>query len=68
MIPVAGGELYEMWGWACSRKGCKTSYRHRVEHIVRRLAREHQVEAHPELTGQTSLLDVLAEDQRLNEH
>jgi hypothetical protein len=55
---VAGGELYELWGWACGQRGCKATLRHRREEIVRRLAREHQVEMHPELTGQMSLLDV----------
>lgn len=63
MIPVAGGDLYEMWGWSCGHKGCRASFRHRVEKIVRDLAVGHQMEEHPELQGQTSLLDEIITDE-----
>lgn len=65
MIPVAGGELYETWSWTCKARDCKTRYTYRNEHTIKKLAREHQVEAHPEHTGQTSLLDEL---QGLDQH
>jgi hypothetical protein len=61
-VPVAGGELYEMWGWSCSHKGCKTSFRHRNEQVVRGLAVGHKAEEHPEIDGQTSLLDEIITD------
>lgn len=61
-VPVAGGELYEMWGWTCSVKGCRSSFRHRVEKIVRDLAASHKAEEHPETDGQTSLLDEIITD------
>lgn len=60
--PVAGGELYEMWGWSCGHKGCKTSLRHRNESVVRDFAHRHKDTEHPEIDGQTSLLDEIDTD------
>jgi len=62
-VPVAGGDLYTMWGWSCGHKGCRTSYRHRNESVVRGLAKSHEAEFHPELDGQMNLLDEVITDE-----